>query len=96
MIQEWAHIISTIVVGLIVLGRWLQAREGGEAVTRKDLAALERRVHGEHDERKRLVEQINVAIGTLQVEGATRAEHLRALEDDVKELRRKVFNGAGV
>lgn len=54
---------------------------------------LGRRIQGEHDERKRLVEAMNLSIGNLQVEARGTAERVRAIEDDVKEVRRKVFNG---
>lgn len=93
---------STIVAWMFAVGKF-----AGRSVTVEQLdekadcdrvTALERRVQGEHDERRRLVEVINAKLGTLQVEQGRDQERLNGLVEDVKELRRKVFNGgmAGV
>jgi hypothetical protein len=82
----WA-VVSTIVAWIFATGR-----VAGTA--NQQLYDLIRRVQGEHDERKRLVEQINLHLGQLQVSDAEQAGRIRAIEEDVKELRRKVFNGS--
>lgn len=77
-------------------GQRAQKQDDGEESTRAILLRLERRIAGEHDERKRLVEDINVKIGSIQIEQRGQREQVRALDDSVKELRRKVFNGGGM
>ena len=74
------HLAQTLIVGLLIAGRWLQAREGGERVTTAQVVALEARITGEHNERKRLVEQVNRDLGTLRIEQGRHDERLKALE----------------
>lgn len=90
------HLAQTAIVALLIAGRWLQAREGGEQVTAAQLAevrkalddratgdrvtALERRVQGEHDERKRFVERMHVDLGLIRTEQARHDERLKGLE----------------
>lgn len=54
---------------------------------------LERRIGGEHEERKRKVEDINAAMGTIRVDQRGHDERLKSLEEGVRDLRRRVYNG---
>lgn len=74
------HLAQTFIVGLLIAGRWLQAREGGERVTAAQVVALEARITGEHNERKRLIERVNGDFGMLRTEQARHDERLKALE----------------
>lgn len=101
---DWQRVIEALVVGLFLLGRWIQTRETGETslklrvdqlsdqVEANDTEAQQRFSDGEKRVRD-FVERTNVALGTLQVGQATQGERVNALERDMKEVRRKVFNG---
>ncbi|HYE86360.1 MAG TPA: hypothetical protein VEA16_08390 [Vicinamibacterales bacterium] len=44
------------------------------------VSALERRMQGEHDERKRIIERINLDLGTIRTEQARHDERLKVVE----------------
>lgn len=54
---------------------------------------LEVRLQRDHDDRRLRTEQVNAAMGKLDVAQAGYIERLKAVERDVGELRRRVFNG---
>lgn len=94
--DTWVHIAQTVLVGLLIAGRWLQARETGEGVTKRDIDKLTRAMEADHARVRELAEKTNEALGRIQIEARGDHERLRGLEEDVKELRRKVFNGGGL
>jgi hypothetical protein len=99
----WAG-VTTVIAWAFASGKF-----AGNAVTKEQLqaaleekadcdrvAVLSRRVQGEHEERKRLLEAINAQIGTIRVDQGRQYERIKGVEQDVTELRRKVFNGGGM
>ena len=86
-------------------GRWAERREGGERDLARTVETLERRVQGEHDERKRLVEKINADLGAVKLDLVRVQERIAnkiaeaerehgEFRRDIQELQRQ--RGAGV
>lgn len=107
--DQLVHIAQTVIVLVFLGARWLERREGGERVTAAQLAEvkaaiaekadcdrvtdLEALVQREHDDRRRLADHMHATMGQLTVTQAAHAERLKAVERDVGELRRLVFDG---
>ena len=71
-----AAAMSSVVAWGFLTGRFVQKSEGVfEALSR-----LEGRLEGEHAERKRTIETINVTLGVLQMELARHDERVKSQE----------------
>src|SRR3990167_456231 len=57
------------------------------------VTAIEQRLQGEHDARRRATDETTAALGRLQVEAAGVLARVARLEEDMREVRRRVFNG---
>lgn len=109
--KELANIIIGVVIVVLLVGRWIQAREGGEKVARKDITKLNfeleklfkhvdgevqkvlTRIDAEHVRQREFIEKTNTALGRQQVAEHVLQERVNRMDDDVRELRRKVYNG---
>lgn len=71
--KELFHILTTVVVALVILGRWLEARAGGEKATAKEVAALQAAIAAKAD--KDDLELVVERLRREMVEAERRAKH---------------------
>ncbi len=107
--DAWVHIAQTAIIALLFVGRWLQAREGGERVTAEALEALKVSVTKDVDSLtaaldekadcdhvsglKRRLEHGDKQLGDLREAFARQDERLNSMHDKVERLHDRVFNG---
>ena len=96
--ESWVHLAQTVVIALIFVGRWMQAREGGEVVTAEQLAKVKEamREKADCDRVTRVERRLNngdQALESLKVEQGRQDERLKGVATNVDRLNNKVFNG---